>query len=180
MRTTGGPALIAKEAIAQDGPDFFTVRIKDHDDVFVTDGPSLALTNKLHMANIFHWFNLTPRMPIKIQVEVSPSRSSEDPTHVVWAIHDRLFLLESPSFYALAHLAYAFGRVTDFDRVSGNNPFTFDYVAKNFACHFAVSYVFERILKMSRQTGISIHQLATEIFDFLHSKDVANDERDNW
>ncbi|KAG9747711.1 hypothetical protein KCU73_g7279, partial [Aureobasidium melanogenum] len=172
---------IAKEAIAQDGPDFFTVRIKDHDDVFVTDGPSLALTNKLHMANIFHWFNLTPRMPIKIQVEVSPSRSSEDLTHVVWAIHDRLFLLESvKKMYRRISRSLAGTSHHSTPWVSGNNPFTFDYVAKNFACHFAVSYVFERILKMGRQTGISIHQLATEIFDFLHSKDVANDERDNW
>ncbi|KAH0018562.1 hypothetical protein KCU78_g7109, partial [Aureobasidium melanogenum] len=122
------------------------------------------------MANIFHWFNLTPRMSIKIQVEVQED-VPQNLEIVGW---------HKPSFYALVHLAYAFGRVTDFDRVSGNNPFTFDYVAKNFACHFAVSYVFERILKMGRQTGISIHQLATEIFDCLHSKDVANDEWDNW
>ncbi|KAG9560803.1 hypothetical protein KCU71_g8718, partial [Aureobasidium melanogenum] len=186
---------IAKEAIAQEGPDFFIVHIKDHDDIFVTDGPSLALTNKLHMANIFHWFNLAPRMPVKVQVDVSSSRSADNLQHVVWAIYNHAFLLESvkkmrrknfqivgwskPSFYALVHLAYAFGRITDSNRVSCNSPFTFDYVAKDFACHFAVSYIFERILKMGRQTGISIHQLATEIFDFLHSKDVANGEWDN-
>ena len=85
-----------------------------------------------------------------------------------------------PSFQGLIHLAYTFGRVPDFSRIMAvNNTFTFDHVALKFACNFAVSYTFERILKMVSQTGISIHQLASEIFDFLHSKDPAMDQWDN-
>lgn len=159
------------------------MRIKD-DGVLVTDDSSLALTGKLNMSNIFEWFNFCL---VKVQVDVSSCRSSDDFPHVAFAIYDDLSCSDqsrrcttetleslagtSPHSTAWYTSPTPCGRVPDFSRIiAENNAFTFDHVAPKFACNFVVSYIFERILNMGSQTGISIHQLATEIFEFLHSK----------
>lgn len=38
-----------------DNEKMFTVYIKD-DNLMIFDGPSLALTDKIHMSNTFQWF----------------------------------------------------------------------------------------------------------------------------
>ncbi|KAG9686123.1 hypothetical protein KCU95_g13352, partial [Aureobasidium melanogenum] len=184
---------IARDAIAEEGSGCFTVRIKDND-TFVTNGPSLALTNKVHMRNIFHWFSIVPQMPAKVEIDVSSRRTCDNLENVLTFVHSHPFLFQSlrnqrvknltivgwhkPSFHALVHLAYAYGRFGDFGDVPANARLSFGEVADGFACNFAVGYVFEKILQMGYYGG-NIEDLAQEIFDYLQSRDIVNNERDD-
>lgn len=164
------------------GPQLFTVRIKNNN-ILTNDGLSLALTNKLHMSNIFKWFNVNSGMPAKVEIDVSSRHACDNLTSIVWFIHHHPFLLRSrhnlhaenitivgwhkPSFYALVHLAYAYSNFSEFHSPPAKADLIFGEVANVFACKFAIGYVLETILQMGCQASVSIDHLATQIFDLL-------------
>ncbi|KAH0343850.1 hypothetical protein KCU81_g5045, partial [Aureobasidium melanogenum] len=165
---------IARDAIAEEGPACFTVRIKDND-TLITDGPSLALTNKVHLRNIFNWFSIVPQVPAKVEIDVSSRRTCENLENVLAFVHSHPFLFQSLRNQRAKNLTI----FRDFSSVTASADLSFGEVADGFACNFAVGYVFEKILQMGYYGDTSIEDLAQEIFHFLQSNDIANNERDN-
>lgn len=86
----------------------------------VTNHPSLALANKLHLSNMFKWFSVNSRMPAKAEIDMSSRHACDSLTDIVSFIHHHPFLLQSlhslhaenitingwhkSPFYALVHL----------------------------------------------------------------------------
>lgn len=97
----------------------FTVRIKDGS-LTVVDGPSLSLTNRTNMSNMFKWFGR--KMYASVEIDISSTNESDNNLYyVVQRLREHEFLYDSvknspynnfiitdwhnPSFYALLYLS---------------------------------------------------------------------------
>ncbi|KAG9677709.1 transcription initiation factor TFIIH subunit H2, variant, partial [Aureobasidium melanogenum] len=161
-----------------DNEKMFTVYIKD-DNLMIFDGPSLALTDKIHI----------------VEIDISSTYEGDDLYYVAQHLRQHDFLMDSikhspyhnvlitswhkPQFFGLVHLSYWHARFAQEFRRKGIRPLALGEIAHGFGNQSAVSYTIEQILDIGIQHMGSlnfIETLATRIFRYLHGHPLANNE----